>query len=503
MAFYFRTKKLDISSGDPLVVVMNTMDLHEYGFTQGEKVHLCWRDLCLYVSVDVSDSVVAHGELGLFNEVWDKYDIPQGEHVAISIPEPAESYDVIRKKILGGKLNYDEIKMVMEDVANRRVSKIMMTYFAAASFNPGFDDEEVYFMTKAMAETGDIFDFTDGDPNLLVVDKHSIGGIPSKGVTPIIVPIIALFDLIVPNTASRAITTPAGTSDMLEVIMPVIQSKEQIMKIVKQEGACLVWGGGVDLAPADDIMINIERPLNVESADKYLISIIAKKVAMNITHLLIDLPYGDDAKVKTLEEAEDVKIRFDELCSKFNIKNDVFLRESVSPDGYGIGPLLEARDLLRIYERDSRRPVRLEEVALEMAGRLLELSDVAGPGEGYKLAKAKLESGEAEEKFWKIAEAQGAKSRTSSDKLILAKFSHEVKAEKAGVVQSIGNRAVVDIARGLGCPFIKEAGIYFDKLAGDHVNEGEVLYTLYATSPERLEIGVEVMEREGEFVIIR
>lgn len=500
MAFYFKSKKLDISAGNPLVVVMHSKDVHEYGLHQGDKVRLCWDNVCLYVSVDISDSVVEQGQIGMFNEVWANYDIPANDTVAIKIPDPPESHDAIRKKIQGHKLTYPEIRQIMDDVANRRLSTIMMTYFAASSFNPGFDEDEVYYLTKAMAENGDILDFTDGDPHKKVVDKHSIGGIPSKGVTPVLVPIVALFDLLVPNTSSRAITTPCGTSDMLEVVMPVTLPTDKILDVVKQQGACLVWGGGMDLAPADDILINIERPLNVESADKYLVSIVAKKVAMNVTHLLIDIPYGEGAKIHSLDMAENVREAFESLCERFGINVDVYMRESLSPDGYGVGPLLEMRDVLRIFERHPKRPVELEGHAIAMAGRLLELSGVAGKGEGEKMARAKLESGEATEKFWDIAFEQGAKKRVKSEDLKLAEFKYEIKAPKSGVINRIGNRETVEIARALGAPFIKGAGIYFHKLVGDSVKSGEKLLTLYATSPERLEIGQNVYEDEQHFI---
>ncbi|MBN1618782.1 thymidine phosphorylase [Candidatus Dojkabacteria bacterium] len=503
MAFYLKSKKLDVSAGDPLVVVLNSKDSAEFAIPNGHKVYLCWKDVCLYVSVDISDSLVNSGEIGMFNEVWDKYNIPADDLCSITIPEPPKSEAYIRKKIKGQKLTYEEIHEIMDDISNRRLSTVMMTYFAATSFNPGFDEEEVYYMTKSMAETGDIMDFSEGKPDRKIIDKHSIGGIPSKGVTPILVPIVALFDdVVVPNTASRAITTPAGTSDMLEVVMPVALTKEKIYEVMKKERACLVWGGGFDLAPADDILINLERPLNIESNDKFLVSIIAKKLAMKITHLLIDIPYGDGAKLHSREEAELVTQSFQKLCQKFNIKVDVFTRESLGPDGYGVGPLLEMRDLLRIFERDPLRPMVLEGVAIEMAGRLLELSEVCAPGEGEKLARAKLESGEAAEKFWSIAFAQGATKKVKSDELILAKYTYDVKATKNGVISRIGNKQVVNIARALGAPFIKEAGLYFHKLRGQTVKTGETIVTLYATGKERLDIGTEVLKKEGEFIEI-
>ena len=500
MAFYFKTKKLDISTGDPLLVVMHTKDVYEYGFAKEQKVHLCWRDLCLYVTVDVSDTYVEPGELGMFSEVWSKYKIPSNDTVSLTLPRPPKSMESVRKKLRGERLSYDEIKEVIEDIGNRRLNAIEITYFAATSYSPGFDDNEIYSLTKAMAESGDMLDFSGGDPDKLVVDKHSIGGIPAKGVTPILVPIVSSFGLVVPNTSSRSITTPSGTSDMLEVVMPVTIPKEKILETVAKENACLVWGGSMELAPADDVLIRIERPLHMESHDKFLVSIIAKKLAMKVKHLLIDLPYGKGAKLENLAEVEAVKAKFEHLGRRFGINVDVFSREALSPDGYGVGPLLEIRDVLRIFERSHDRPVGLEELTIEMAGRLLELAGTAEQGKGSAMARGKLESGEAEEKFWSIAMAQGAEKKVKSSELAVAEYTHTLKAEKSGVISRIGNKEVVQIARSLGAPFIKEAGMYLYKLKGDTVSVGEELVTLYATSPERLELGMDVMGHHKGFI---
>ena len=287
---------------------------------------------------------------------------------------------------------------------------------------------------------------------------------------------------------------------MNALIMPVTVPKEKILETVAKENACLVWGGSMELAPADDVLIRIERPLHMESHDKFLVSIIAKKLAMKVKHLLVDLPYGKGAKVESLADVEEVKAKFEHLGRRFGINIDVFSREALSPDGYGVGPLLEIRDVLRIFERSHDRPVGLEELAIEMAGRLLELAGAAQRGSGSSMARAKLESGEAEEKFWSIAMTQGAKKKVKSSELAVAEYAHTVRAERSGAISRIGNKEVVHIARSLGAPFIKEAGMYLHKLKGDSVNAGEELVTLYATSPERLELGIDVMKQHEGFI---
>jgi AMP phosphorylase len=289
---------------------------------------------------------------------------------------------------------------------------------------------------------------------------------------------------------------------MLEVVMPVALTRDKIESVMKKENACLVWGGGIDLAPADDVLIDIERPLNIESHEKFLVSIIAKKVAMKVTHLIIDIPYGEGAKVENISEVEVVTNKFLELAERFDIKLQVYSREAISPDGHGIGPLLEIRDVLRIFERHPERPVALEDIAIDMAGQLLELAGEAEVGEGARIARGQLENGAAEDKFWSIAFSQGATKKVKSTDLATAEYSYLIKANKTGMISRIGNREVVEVARALGAPFIKEAGMYFHKLRGDNIEKGEPLVTLYATSPERLDLGKEVFEKLGDFIEI-
>jgi AMP phosphorylase len=287
---------------------------------------------------------------------------------------------------------------------------------------------------------------------------------------------------------------------MLEVVMPVILTKDQITKVVQDHGACLVWGGGLDLAPADDLLINIERPLRIESVDKFLVSIIAKKVPMQISKLIIDIPYGEGAKIEKFEEVNSVEQDFEKLCAHFDIDVEVYKREAFGPDGHGVGPTLEIRDVLRIFERHPDRPKTLESLIIDMTGRLLELSGVAKSGEGSSIALSKLENGEASKKFWEIAMAQGAEKRLKSDELVLAEHTHTIKAEKGGVISRIGVRETVDIARALGAPFVKESGMYFHKGVGESVKSGEDLFTLYAMNPDRLEVGINVMKKSGDFI---
>ncbi len=498
---YLKPIKLDLeSSKECLPVYLHANTANKYGIEDGDLIVLYLKDVELGGIVYLSNTEVPEDAIGLSARIWTNYKVSQVDLIPIEVKGQADSVKYIREKILGGRLNYAKSYQIMDDIVKRKLTPIEMTYFAAASYNPGFDDNEIYFLTKAMVETGDIIDFS--DISNVILDKHSIGGVPAKGVTPVIVSMLASIGYTLPNTSSRSITTPAGTSDVLEVVMPVSLDDKQIRKVVAQENACMVWGGGLDLAPADDILIQIEKPLHIESYDKFVISIMAKKVAMGITHQIIDLPYGKFAKVP-LEDVGKVEKMFKDLAERFNIKLKVYARESLGVDGNGIGPVLEMRDILRILERHPERPVGIENVAIDMAAELLALTGDYSKQDAISVLRGVLESKQALDKFWKIAFAQGAKKRLSSDDLEPGEYKKDIVIGKSGIIKAFNNHKIVRITRALGTPMAKKAGIYLHYFVDEKVNAGDVVATMYAESPTRLALADKVLtEIDDSWIIL-
>jgi AMP phosphorylase len=494
MALYLRTKKLDIEAGDDLVVLLNNKQAEQEGIKEGQKITIFYHQQVIYATVHQTDTEMETGELGMYSELWQTYDIPSGEILRVEIPERPDSIDYIKKKLLGYRLNKNEIYTITKDISNRRIKDIEVAYFMSSFFSPGFNDEEVVNIAEGMAAAGDIIDFTEGKKGTHVVDKHSIGGIAGKGVTPILVPIVSATGLLIPNTSTRAITSPAGTSDILETVMPVAFEDGEVQQIVKKENACMIWGGSLKLAPADDVMISVERSLHAQSFNKLVASIVAKKIAMGINHVLIDIPYGKGAKVKDAEEANKLGEKFVEIFEKVDIDCFPFKRLIKGTDGLGIGPNLEMRDVLRVLERDELRPKFLEESALQMAGKVIEMGKKAAPGKGYEMARSILESGKALEKFWAIGKTQGATKIIKSEEIKPGEYIKEVVADFDGKISFVDNKMIVRIARALGTPFIKQAGIYFHKTLGDNVKKGDRLMTLYSVGNERVEDGYSIVD---------
>ncbi len=402
--------------------------------------------------------------------------------------------EAIKKKLVGKRLNYNEIFAVMDEISKQRLGPVLTTYFIAAGFRGGFNDDELYYLTKSMAETGERLTFKG-----IVADKHSTGGVAGTRVTMILVPIIAAAGIKIPKNSSRAITSPSGTADTMEVIAPVTFAPKQIMRIVEKVGGCIVWGGHLGLAPADDIIIQIEEPLAFESFDKAIVSIMAKKVASGATHAVLDIPVGEFMKIRHLKDAEIIEKKFQFLGKKFGIKMAIDINETNEPAGRGVGPVLEVRDVFQILEQHRERPLALEQKALRLSAKLLDLcfADMRGAykkGMGEAVAHDILVSGKALAKMREIIKEQGGDPNCSSQSLTLANRHWELKSDHQGRISRLNNHNVSVIARILGSPTDKKAGIYLHRKLEEEVDKSDILCTLYSTDKWRLAEAVETIK---------
>lgn len=412
-----------------------------------------------------------------------------------------DAIDAIKKKLLGKKLKYSEIFSIMDDISHERLSPVLTTYFAAAGFTEGFSTEELYFMTKAMVETGQRLYFPG-----IVADKHSTGGVAGTRTTMILVPIVAAAGFTIPKNSSRAITAPAGTADTMEVLAPVTFTIHQIERIVKKIGGCIVWGGSIGLAPADDILIQVEKPLAFESYDKFIVSIMAKKIASGATHLVLDIPVGPTMKIQHFEDAEIIAKKFRYLGEKFNVRVVTDVNETRENAGHGVGPVLEAKDVLQVLEQHPDRPLALEAKALRLAGKLLSicLDDSKkhhGSIRGEDLARDMLLSGKALSKMREIIKAQGGDPDVESKKLKPGKFVFEWKTNHPGRVTKIDNQQVSIISKILGCPTDKRSGMYLNRKLEEKVDAHDILCTLYSSDSWRLKEAVETLKHEPVYTL--
>ncbi|MBT5338803.1 thymidine phosphorylase [Candidatus Falkowbacteria bacterium] len=483
---YLKGKNLDIETGAGLIALMNEEEANNFGIHVGDKISLVWKKgKKVTVTVDMTNKLVKPGEIGLFEDVWKKKQVPDGSIVKIIVESRPLSIETLKKKMLGQPATYKELYSLIKDIADGKLGQIETTYYAATSFIKEYSTQELYYVAKAMAETGEKFNLS-----RQVADKHSVGGLAGNRMTPIIVPIVASLGINIPKTSSRAITSPAGTADTMEVLCNVSFPLNEIKKIVKKTKGCLVWGGGLRMAPADDKIIKVSRPLALEPYDKMIVSIMAKKVATGVDYLVLDIPVGPTCKVPNMKHANEIESKFKSLCKKFGMKIIVVKTPAKQPVGRGIGPALEARDILRIMQLHKFRPLDLENKSCKLTGALLELMKYCPKGKGYAIAKAQIKNGQAWKKLNQIIVAQGGEDNLNSEEVMQEVLRHEFQTKKAGKIKSINNRAINRICMNLGAPIDKYAGIHTHVNYGEKVKKGQKLYTMYASNKERLKLGV-------------
>jgi thymidine phosphorylase len=401
-----RVRRIGIDAGPESIVFMREDNpvCRAEGFYAYTRVQLCYGARSAIATLfHVNSTHLRPGEAGLSNSAWTRLGVTEEAQISVSHPRPLESLSSVRAKIYGSALDELALTSIIEDIVDGRYSDLHISAFLTACAARGLASNEVLGLTRAMLAAGERIDWG----RTAVADKHSVGGLPGNRTTPIVVAIAAACGLVIPKTSSRAITSPAGTADTMETLAPVDLDVPAIRRVIDREGGCIVWGGAVRLSPADDVLIRIARPLDLDSEGQLVASVISKKAAAGSTHLVLDLPVGPTAKVRTMQAAESLSNALTTVASAFGITSAVVKSDGTQPVGRGIGPALEAHDVLAVLQRTEDAPRDLRDRAVTLVGTLLELTGVAAEGDGVQHASAALDDGRAWHKFQRICEAQG------------------------------------------------------------------------------------------------
>jgi len=483
---------MDIATGGPLVALINYKDAHKLDLHHGDRILIKKGNKKTIAIVDIGESkkAVPKGKIGLFEEVIDVLKAKKDDKVRIDLAQKPESVIYIKKKLEGKKLTKKEIHQIVKDIVNHHLTDIEICYFVAASFTQGLSKRETVDLTNAIVDNGDQLKLK----HKLIADKHCSGGVPGNRTTMIVIPICVAAGIIFPKTSSRSITSPAGTADTMEVLCNVKIPINEMKRIVNRVGGCIVWGGGVNLATADDHMIKIRHPVSLDPEGMLLASIMAKKHAVNANNVLIDIPIGPDTKFKTKKQGKKLKRKFVHLGKRLGMKVKVMLSDGTQPIGNGIGPALEARDVLYVLMNNEKAPQDLKEKSLFIATKIMKMAKIKNP---EQTAKEILESGKAYEKMKQIIKAQGGKPNIKPGQITIGRFTHHVRASHSGKIKHINNKTISKIARIAGAPLDKGAGIYLYHHVGDYVKRHDKIFTIYAHSKKKLKYAVNVLKRFG------
>lgn len=457
----------------------------------GERVEIkclhCGKKTVAVVDVGMG-GLVKKDEIAISEEVVREIGRHKNQKVEIQPSFKPISATYVTKKLKNHSLSYTEIYAIISDIVQNKLTDVEIAYFCAAVGLNDMNLNEVTALTKAMVNVGQQIKWK----HRYILDKHSCSGIAGNRTTPLVISIIGAaidhlkLDAVIPKTSSRAITSAAGTADDIELLTNVEFSSKELRNIVEKTKACFVWNGILGLAPADDKIIQIERTIQLESHEQIAASILAKKIAMGATHVVMDIPYGKSAKFSK-KSAKSIANLIKKVSKKFRLKVKCMITNGIQPIGNGIGPVLEMRDVLAIFRRNENRPYDLEKKALLLSSELLAF--IYGIKKAEEICLEMLNTGKAYEKFKEIIKAQGGSDKESeiSKKTQLAKFTCIVKADKRGTIKEIDNKKIAYLSKLLGCPADKAAGIYLHRHVGHNVVRGDELFTMYAENKDKLE----------------
>jgi thymidine phosphorylase len=489
-----RRVSLDTGRENIVVISRRSMALRPELFRGFSRIEIRRNSKIMLATLIITDDddLVGPDDLGLSEPAFRRFAEPIGSLVTVTPTTPLTSLEAVRAKIRGESLKAQEIAAIVDDISHYRYSDMEIAAFliSSASF---MTSGELLALVRAMANAGTQIKWN----NPIVVDKHCIGGIPGNRTSMIVVPIVAAHGLTIPKTSSRAITSPAGTADTMEMLARVDLGVQEMKEVVAACQGCLVWGGHVNLSPADDILISVERPLCIDTREQMVASIMSKKLAAGSTHLLIDLPVGPTAKLENAMQATRLRKLFEFVGDHFGIAVEVIVTDGRQPIGNGICPVLEAQDVMAILSNDPGAPADLREKSLRLAAHLLEYDPRLRGGSGYARARELLDSGAALKKMHKIIDAQGP-SPCSND---MGNLSFDVTAHDDGFVSRIDCLQLNRLARTAGAPIDKGAGIKLFKKIRDRVEKGEPLYRVYSFDQSERDLAAKSAENSAGYTI--
>ena len=481
-----RAKLLDLTAGGK-IVVLNETEAHENDLYASHRVVLSCGDRQEVAIIDLSHDLVQRGEIMLFSEVLSEFDVKEGDTIEIMHMQRPASIEYIKKKMEGRELTEKEMNTIMSELMQNRLSEAELASFITAMYIRGMTPNEVVGLTNSVVASGQTLQLGRHP----ICDKHCVGGVAGNRTTMVVVPIIAAAGLYIPKTSSRSITSAAGTADTMETLCSVSLPLDDMRDVVKKSSGCVVWGGALKLASADDKLIKIRNPLSLDPEGVMLASILAKKKSVGAEYVVIDIPIGRGVKLANKTEAKKLAGQFISIGKRLGMKIEVLVTDGSEPIGLGVGPALECADVISVLNKAG--PSDLRDKSCRLAGELLEMAGKVKRGSGFEAASGIIDSGKAIAKFQEIVELQGGKKGIALRDVPEARHKHTVKAEADGRVYHIDNRMISKIARAAGAPNDKVAGVKLLCERGDKVHKGDPLFEIHSDSETKLDFAIKAL----------
>ncbi|MEM4633560.1 MAG: AMP phosphorylase [Candidatus Anstonellaceae archaeon] len=484
---FCKARLMDLTAGGK-IVVLHEDDAHENDLYASHRVILKAGEKEAVAIIDLSSELVKRGEIMLFSEIAEELGAKEGDRIQIKHMQRPASIEFIKKKMDGFPLSAKETETIMRELMENRLSEAELASYITSLYIRGMSDDEIVGLTEAVVKTGETLQLGRSP----ICDKHCIGGVAGNRTTMVVVPIVAAAGLYIPKTSSRSITSAAGTADTMETLCNVSVDIDEMRFIVRKAKGCIVWGGALKLASADDKLIKIRNPLSLDPTGVMLASILAKKKSVGAEYVIIDIPIGRGAKISDKQEAKKLASNFINIGKRLGMKIEVLITDGSEPIGKGVGPALECIDVLSVLNNIG--PQDLREKSCRLAGALLEMAGKVSQGRGYGVAQNIISSGKALQKFREIVELQGGKHNIKLGDIPTASYKHKIVAQHSGRIFHIDNKMLSKVARAAGAPNDKAAGVLLCCERGDSVKKGDTLFEIHSNSEAKLDFAIKALE---------
>lgn len=455
------------------------------------EIHKGSKTIYAFLQIVAEDGVLADDEIGLNDEAFSALNMSEGTEVYVSLAAPSESTKALHRKISGDVLTSGEYATIIGDIAAGRYSKADIAAFLVACSSSMSATELVSF-TEALV-TKKVLHW---DEKSMVVDQHCLGGVPADKTDLVVLAITAAYGLPMAKPSIRSLTSCAGVADTMGVLTEVDYNAAKFQKFVRANNGAIVNYDAMEETKVNHLLHDVRSQLGINQNELVIASILAMMISAGVSHLVLDIPVGANARVRSANEAIRIRKQVEYVGDMLGISVDAVVTDGSEPVGSGIGAVLEARDVLKILQNAADAPIDLREKSLFLAGRVLEFDPQLRGGQGYAVAKEILESGRAFEAFQKIISAQGAKQMPE-----LGQYVREVVAPYDGVVSAINNVTINKIGVYAGATQCLGSGLDLKKKTGDRVKAGEVLYTIYSCNAADFDVVSQLVEVDSGYSI--
>lgn len=455
------------------------------------EIHKGSKTIYAFLQIVAEDGVLADDEIGLNDEAFSALNMSEETEVHVSLAAPSESTKALHRKISGDVLTSGEYATIIGDIAAGRYSKADIAAFLVACSSSMSATELVSF-TEALV-TKKVLHW---DEKSMVVDQHCLGGVPADKTDLVVLAITAAYGLPMAKPSIRSLTSCAGVADTMGVLTEVDYNAAKFQKFVRANNGAIVNYDAMEETKVNHLLHDVRSQLGINQNELVIASILAMMISAGVSHLVLDIPVGANARVRSANEAIRIRKQVEYVGDMLGISVDAVVTDGSEPVGSGIGAVLEARDVLKILQNAADAPIDLREKSLFLAGRVLEFDPQLRGGQGYAVAKEILESGRAFEAFQKIISAQGAKQMPE-----LGQYVREVVAPYDGVVSAINNVTINKIGVYAGATQCLGSGLDLKKKTGDRVKAGEVLYTIYSCNAADFDVVSQLVEVDSGYSI--